>query len=154
MEDDNLLLDERLRCYRYSEKTCSIPHYDKSTSAKANGKEMSSAYSLIVYLNGTAHLGGETGFFLDSQRNSRKSNSGLTKNCGDGNFPLVEYVASVKGETGDILLFPHGNKECDADYEHLLHDGREVLAGEPKFLIRTDVMYEKRNNRETSTRIG
>ena len=154
VEDDNLLLDERLRCYRYSEKTCSIPHYDKSTSSKANGKEMSSAYSLIVYLNGTAHLGGETGFFLDSQRNSRKSNSGLTKNCGDGNFPLVEYVASVKGETGDVLLFPHGNKECDADYEHLLHDGREVLAGEPKFLIRTDVMYEKRNNRETSTRIG
>ena len=141
VDDDNLLLDERLRCYRYSEKTCSIPHYDKSTTAKAKEKEMCSAYSLIVYLNGTAHLGGETGFFLDSQPNSRKSNSGLTKNCGDGNFPLVEYVASVKGETGDILLFPHGNKEVDKDYEHLLHDGREVLAGESKFLIRTDVMY-------------
>ena len=102
---------------------------------------MSSAYSLIIYLNGTAHLGGETGFFLDAQPKSRKSNSGLTKSAGSGNFPLLEYVASVKGETGDILLFPHGNKESELEYEHLLHDGRDVVLGEPKFLIRTDVMY-------------
>ena len=142
VEDDNLLLDERLRCYRYSEETCSIPHYDKSTTKKSeNRKEMSSAYSLIIYLNGTAHLGGETGFFLDAQPKSRKSNSGLTKSAGGGNFPLLEYVASVKGETGDILLFPHGNKETELEYEHLLHDGRDVVLGEPKFLIRTDVMY-------------
>lgn len=144
VSDDKSMLDKRLRCYRYSEKTCSIPHYDKSTVYKQENNTSSSAYSLIIYLNGDEHIGGETGFFVDdNESNSRKSNSGLTKSCGDGNFPLARYITSVKGNTGDILCFPHG--AIEGDFAHLLHDGREVLPSSTgqssKFLIRTDVMY-------------
>ena len=137
---DEHLLDQRLRCYRYFEKTCSIPHYDKATILE-NG--LRSAHSLVVYLNQAITVGGETGFFVDENLSSRKSKSGLTKTAGDGNFPLLKYVNSVECGCGDVIVFPHGS--FPNDFEHFLHDGRDVVEG-TKIVFRTDVFYSDSKN--------
>ena len=84
--------------------------------------------------------------------------------AGAGRLALYEIAARVRCSAGDCLVFPHGNgdglptqrrKKADADaansvdiYPNPLHEGSVVRGRadgaetEPKFLIRSDVMYD------------
>jgi hypothetical protein len=77
------------------------------------------------------------------------SRRGLTWAPGQGATALYEVAARVKGRAGDCLIFPHGNHP--GSYPNPLHEGSAVRAagngGEgdrlcPKYLIRTDIMFE------------
>ena len=92
------------------------------------------------------------------------SRRGLTWSAGAGRLALYEIAARVRCSAGDCLVFPHGNgdglptqrrKKADADaansvdiYPNPLHEGSVVRGRadgaetEPKFLIRSDVMYD------------
>lgn len=105
-------LNECFRLSKYNVGNRFDIHYD--TYFKRNNDEQS-FFTVNIYLN-DEYEGGETRFY-DKLKN--------------GNI-----IASIKGETGESLIFmqPH--------LEYLPHDGSTVTTG-IKYLLRTDVMYTK-----------
>ncbi|KAH6888034.1 hypothetical protein B0T10DRAFT_460687 [Thelonectria olida] len=114
-------LNPNIRVYRYSKGQYFDCHYDDSNNLLLSLDKptpVKTTWTLLLYLTSAAEgcVGGETVFYP----HDRKS-------------PKEEIVAPL--ETGMVLLHKHGD-DC------LLHEGREVTAGE-KWILRTDLCVRK-----------
>ncbi|KAK1758517.1 putative prolyl 4-hydroxylase 4 [Echria macrotheca] len=115
-------LNSNIRVYRYQKGHFFDAHYDDSNvvTVKRTGQEndelvpAKTTWTLLLYLTSSSEgcNGGETVFYTHDRRSPK------------------EEIA-VSPETGMLLLHKHGN-DC------LLHEGREVTAGE-KWILRTDL---------------
>ena len=153
-------LSPGLRCYRYLPGSVSVPHYDKPSADE--DASTTSAYSAVVYLNGEEHEGGATTFFepaeaadsasesfddegddvRDERRRRKSSRRGVTWAVGGGAAPKFRVAARVRGNAGDVLVFPHGTRP--GSHPNPLHEGSPVFGECPKYIIRTDVHFEAR----------
>ncbi|KAA6411372.1 MAG: Oxoglutarate iron-dependent oxygenase [Lasallia pustulata] len=122
-------LNPRIRIYRYREGQFFDQHYDESNTIVLPTTPPTPAkttWTLLLYLTGpaTGCIGGETVFYPElgpAKRFSGKTNEG--------------EPVTVSLEVGMALLHKHG-QDC------LLHEGREVMAGE-KWVIRTDLCVKR-----------
>ncbi|KAI5464094.1 hypothetical protein BGZ63DRAFT_376897 [Mariannaea sp. PMI_226] len=110
-------LSPNIRIYRYSKGQYFDCHYDDSnnlTLSLDKPTPVKTTWTLLLYLTSAAEgcVGGETVFYPHDRKSSK------------------EEIA-VPLETGMLLLHKHGD-DC------LLHEGREVTAGE-KWVLRTDL---------------
>ncbi|KAK4043728.1 putative prolyl 4-hydroxylase 4 [Parachaetomium inaequale] len=117
-------LNPNIRIYRYSPGQFFDAHYDDfnyvSLKTEAGAAlPARTTWTLLLYLTSSADgcIGGETVFHPY-----------------DNNFSAKDEIA-VSLETGMLLLHKHGD-DC------LLHEGREVTAGE-KWVIRTDLCVKR-----------
>lgn len=126
----------RLRFYRYAADGAETfaPHVDAGFPGgglDASGEMafdahdgcLASRLTVLLYLN-EAFEGGETVFY--------------------GGSKLEDRVAAVKPATGAALCFPQAVGEAAMDAarrEWCWHEGARVEAGEPKYVIRTDLLY-------------
>jgi hypothetical protein len=94
-------------------------HNDKNAPTR-----IVSRLTILFYLN-DAFVGGETNFYVD--HGSR-------------------LIASVRPRTGSCLIFPQGVGEAAVEYARNhwpLHEGSPVMAGEPKYVIRSDILFQE-----------
>jgi len=118
-------INARWRLFRYGTDAVYRPHIDGSWPASAleNGKYVSddshrSRLTFLVYLN-DGFEGGGTTFYLPK----------------DGGLE----AQSVTPQAGNVLLFPQGNTAS------LVHEGSKVESNDHcKYVIRTDVLYQKK----------
>lgn len=123
-------LNARWRFFRYYPGSTYRPHIDGSwvcSGINDKGKLVEDLYgdrisrlTFLVYLNDDFD-GGETTFFLPSMSNQ---------------VGVID-ARSIRPQTGAVLVFPHGDS-----IGTLVHEGSSVTKG-VKYVIRTDVMYEK-----------
>ncbi|KAL8673606.1 MAG: hypothetical protein Q9168_001961 [Polycauliona sp. 1 TL-2023] len=120
-------LNPRIRIYRYSKGQFFAQHYDESNTLALPQCPATTTWTLLIYLTGpsTGCIGGETVFYPEI--GPVKAFSGRDN---DGSNPVV-----VDLEVGMALLHRHG-QDC------LLHEGREVTAGE-KWVIRSDLCVRR-----------
>ena len=122
-------LNPNIRIYRYNKGQFFDQHYDDSNNLLFPSKPSVSArttWTLLLYLTSpaTGCQGGETVFYPDPPVSKGKKAASVSPD------PVV-----VSLETGLALLHRHGN-EC------MLHEGREVTAGE-KWVIRSDLCVKR-----------
>ncbi|KFY51118.1 hypothetical protein V496_08919 [Pseudogymnoascus sp. VKM F-4515 (FW-2607)] len=118
-------LNPSIRIYRYTPGQFFDQHYDESNLINLPTTPTTPAkttWTLLLYLTSpaTGCEGGQTVFYPDDLPFK--------------NSPIQKEVV-VELETGMLLLHKHGN-EC------MLHEGREVTAGE-KWVIRTDLCVRR-----------
>eukprot|EP00040_Diaphanoeca_grandis_P026874 m.151489 g.151489 ORF g.151489 m.151489 type:complete len:365 (-) comp30763_c0_seq1:248-1342(-) len=101
------------------------PHTDGYSIVDFNHRSM---YTLLIYLN-TCEGGGGTRFYASTQVSSLKADA-------EGRFTgqSEHEIATVKAVAGRALCFFH----------NILHEGVAVQPGHSKYIIRSDVMYERR----------
>ncbi|KAK3298329.1 uncharacterized protein B0H64DRAFT_384759 [Chaetomium fimeti] len=116
-------LNPNIRVYRYTAGQFFDAHYDDSNTVALKTETGGSlpartTWTLLLYLTSSADgcTGGETVFYPHDRRSAK------------------EEIA-VTLETGMLLLHKHGH-DC------MLHEGREVTAGE-KWVIRTDLCIKR-----------
>lgn len=111
-------LNPNIRVYRYRPGQFFDQHYDESNKLMYGAEPMpaKTTWTLLLYLSRCE--GGETVFYPEGPRNG----------------PAPDPVA-VEVEAGLAVLHRHGD-EC------LLHEGREVKAGE-KWVLRSDVVVRR-----------
>ncbi|PSR85723.1 alpha subunit of prolyl 4-hydroxylase, partial [Coniella lustricola] len=115
-------LSPNIRIYRYSPGQFFDAHYDDSNTIRFTSNQgpvvTRTTWTLLLYLTSAADgcHGGETVFYPNDRKTAK------------------EEIA-VPPETGMVLLHKHGH-DC------MLHEGREVTAGE-KWIIRTDLCVRK-----------
>ncbi|KAK3394119.1 hypothetical protein B0H63DRAFT_532129 [Podospora didyma] len=116
-------LNSNIRVYRYSPGQFFDAHYDDSnnvTIPTESGSQMpaKTTWTLLLYLTSISEgcVGGETVFYPHDRRS-------------------VKEEIAVSPETGMLLLHKHGD-DC------MLHEGREVMAGE-KWILRTDLCVRR-----------
>jgi len=119
-------LSPNIRIYRYAQGQFFDQHYDDANNIVIPGTPSIPArttWTLLLYLtsSSTGCVGGETVFYPEPPKRKGK------------NAPPQPLVVEL--ETGLALLHRHG-AEC------MLHEGREVLAGE-KWVIRTDLCIRR-----------
>eukprot|EP00931_Biecheleriopsis_adriatica_P021528 TRINITY_DN1405_c0_g1_i1.p1 TRINITY_DN1405_c0_g1~~TRINITY_DN1405_c0_g1_i1.p1 ORF type:complete len:350 (+),score=57.71 TRINITY_DN1405_c0_g1_i1:53-1102(+) len=108
-------LNPCFRVCRYSPGGFFFPHHDGGFD---KGDRHRSIKTFMIYLNDD-FVGGPTNFYSEKQRHYRR--------------PSPEnLIRSLRVEKGSCLVFNH----C------ICHDGGELLAGS-KYILRTEVMYEK-----------
>ncbi|KAJ3856845.1 hypothetical protein EV368DRAFT_31589 [Lentinula lateritia] len=118
-------LNPNIRVYRYSKGQFFDQHYDDSNNVTVRSGQTDipahTTWTLLLYLSSpaTGCLGGETVFYPDPA---------IKKT-----LPTEPVI--VKLEVGLALLHRHG-AEC------MLHEGREVVAGE-KWVIRSDLCVKR-----------
>ncbi|CZT22364.1 uncharacterized protein RCC_08233 [Ramularia collo-cygni] len=120
-------LNSNIRIYRYKTAQFFDQHYDESnnimfqSASSPESVKAKTTWTLLLYLTSpaTGCIGGETVFYPDppSKREATPA-------------PIVAEL-----EVGMALLHRHG-QDC------LLHEGREVLAGE-KWVIRSDLCVKR-----------
>lgn len=120
-------LNPNIRIYRYSKGQFFDQHYDDFNNVLIPGEkgiQARSTWTLLLYLTAptTGCIGGETVFYPDPPKKASKKD------------PPPEPIA-VGLEVGMALLHKHG-ADC------MLHEGREVLAGE-KWVIRSDLCIRR-----------
>ncbi|KFY22962.1 hypothetical protein V493_06194 [Pseudogymnoascus sp. VKM F-4281 (FW-2241)] len=118
-------LNPSIRIYRYTPGQFFDQHYDESNVLNlptSPPTPVKTTWTLLLYLTSpaTGCEGGQTVFYPDDLPFK--------------NSPIQKEVV-VELETGMLLLHKHGN-EC------MLHEGREVTAGE-KWVIRTDLCVRR-----------
>ncbi|KAI0475790.1 hypothetical protein GGR56DRAFT_435408 [Xylariaceae sp. FL0804] len=117
-------LNPNIRVYRYGKGQFFDCHYDDSNLVTVPGSEGQSVvkakttWTLLLYLTSSAEglVGGETSFYPRDRKSAGEE------------IPIAP-------ETGTLLLHRHG-ENC------LLHEGREVLAGE-KWILRSDICIRR-----------
>jgi len=126
-------INARWRLFRYGNGGEYRPHVDGSwpkTSLNEDGTytppskdddvdRVRSRYTFLMYLN-DGFDGGTTTFYLPA----------------DGGREGLKAV-KVRPKAGAVLMFPQGNTAS------LVHEGAQVTAGGYKYVIRSDVLYEK-----------
>jgi hypothetical protein len=91
---------------------------------KENTMKIVSRLTILFYLN-DAFVGGETNFYVDKGS---------------------QFIASVRPQTGSCLIFPQGVGEAAVEYARNhwpLHEGSPVIAGDPKYVIRSDILFQE-----------
>ncbi|KAK4214095.1 hypothetical protein QBC37DRAFT_421958 [Rhypophila decipiens] len=121
-------LNPNIRVYRYLKGHFFDAHYDDSNNVtvttppeeggQSQQQQGKTTWTLLLYLTSSAEgcVGGETVFYPHDRRSAK------------------EEIA-VSPDTGMLLLHKHGD-DC------MLHEGREVLAGE-KWILRTDLCIKR-----------
>ena len=109
---------------RYREGGHFSPHTDGNTVVDFNNRSL---YSMIVYLNDCAD-GGSTRMLVLEEGDSFSTDA-------SGRFRGREenVVDSCPVEAGSVLLF----------YQNIVHEGEPVGAGSMKYIIRTDLMFQR-----------
>lgn len=121
-------LNERLRFLKYEQGEYFKPHYDGEYERDDFSEK--SFITVQIYLNGDDGLkGGETTFF----------GSGKDQISAVYEFP----TRKVKPSPGKVLIFEH----------EILHEGSCIDKG-VKYVIRTDVMYKRKEGPETNESIA
>lgn len=136
-------LNARFRFYRYSHDAKYRPHVDGSWPGSGlikndnidndqqqptaiykfdqyGGDKVWSSFTFLIYLNDEEFKGGETTFFWPGQAT-----------------PHTLQAKGIKPCAGNVVVFPHGDTSGA-----LVHEGSLVREGF-KYVIRTDVLYEK-----------
>ena len=121
-------LNSRFRLCKYHTGGHFGPHYDSDFVVDPLRKR--SLKTFMLYLN-DSYEGGETNFVTSHDLH-------FDENAQIYCSPSESVFASLKAKRGDCLVFDH----------HLLHEGHQVIQGE-KYIIRTDLMYEKDPCEET-----
>lgn len=118
-------LNTHLLFARYGEGGHFAPHVDGVTELDFDTRSL---YSAIVYLN-TCSAGGATRLLRGEQHEA-------TTVMDDGRLSAAApaVLQRVDPRAGRVLVFYHG----------VLHDGEPVGAGQAKYIIRTDVVYRRR----------
>ncbi|KAM7187119.1 hypothetical protein V8F20_011110 [Naviculisporaceae sp. PSN 640] len=122
-------LNPNIRVYRYLKGHFFDAHYDDSNNVtvttpdegqggQQQQQQAKTTWTLLLYLTSSSEgcVGGETVFYPHDRRSAKE-----------------EIAVSL--ETGMCLLHKHGD-DC------MLHEGREVLAGE-KWILRTDLCVKR-----------
>ncbi|KAH8423904.1 uncharacterized protein LDX57_001656 [Aspergillus melleus] len=114
-------LNANIRIYRYSKGQFFGAHYDDFnnvtfSSSSCPAQPARTTWTLLIYL--TTCTGGETVFYPEATKENRNPSP-----------------VSVAPQTGMALLHRHGDA-C------MLHEGKEVLAGE-KWVLRSDLVVER-----------
>jgi hypothetical protein len=119
-------VNDRLLFARYGESGHFSPHTDGYTIIDFNKRSL---YSFLIYLNDCGD-GGATRLFLhDEQRSQTYSKDDHGRFC----WPDSRCVGQAPVRTGSALLF----------YQDIPHEGEPVGPGCAKYIIRTDVFYER-----------
>lgn len=109
------------------------PHTDGYNVVNFNRRSL---YSLLVYLN-DCEDGGETRIAARrAEGKEHEQGDALLAADGEGRFrwPEDQWLAAARCRKGDVLAF----------FQDLPHEGAPVGEGCAKYIIRTDVMYERR----------
>jgi len=110
-------------------------HWDASHQYPSTS-DVVSRLTVLIYLNDD-FSGGHTKFYEPLSERS-------------GNNDEVSVIASIKPRAGSILVFPQAVSESSVDrarYVWPLHEGSPVISGKrPKYVIRTDVLFETIKN--------
>lgn len=115
-------LNERLRFLKYGPGQYFKPHYDGEYERDDHSEK--SFVTVQIYLNGGDDLkGGETTFFRRRLSDTLKLQA--------------ESIAAVVPAPGKVLIFEH----------EILHEGSKIIDG-TKYVIRTDVMYARRQSKK------
>ncbi|KAM3557237.1 hypothetical protein MY1884_004623 [Beauveria asiatica] len=115
-------LSPNIRIYRYTKGQFFDCHYDESNNValEVDGKTVQArtTWTLLLYLTAASEgcIGGETVFYPHDRQSEAEA-------------------ICVAPQTGMLLLHKHGD-DC------LLHEGREVRAGE-KWVLRTDLCIKR-----------
>ncbi|KAK0717067.1 hypothetical protein B0T26DRAFT_675437 [Lasiosphaeria miniovina] len=120
---DVIGLNANIRVYRYSPGQFFDAHYDDSnnvlvTTETGDSLPAKTTWTLLLYLTSSSDgcVGGETVFYPYDRQSAKEA-----------------IIVSL--ETGMLLLHKHGH-DC------MLHEGREVTAGE-KWILRTDLCVKR-----------
>ena len=166
-------LNRRWRIYRYNSGGVEhfAPHIDAGfppSGVTPDGKEllwdisdgkMVSRLTVLFYLNDD-FVGGETKFY---QPLSQIAAGNLVKKVKttDGSMGSMKeppVIASVRPVAGSCLVFPQGVGEDAVDYARQnwpLHEGSPVISGQPKYVIRSDILfYVQRESLPVSDRLS
>ena len=98
--------------------------------------DVTSRLTVLLYLNGDFR-GGHTKFYEPMCERDP---------AGDGGDEYGEVIASVRPRAGSALVFPQGvGEDAVARARELwpLHEGSPVTSGRAKYVIRTDVLFER-----------
>ncbi|KAL8272275.1 hypothetical protein Esti_003792 [Eimeria stiedai] len=117
---------------RYTSGESFGPHTDGCVIADFNCRSL---WPMVVYLN-TPQGGGETTVITEEQRKKPILKDDGGRFTADPRF--VVYNCAPKA--GNALLFYHSQ----------MHEGRPVAEKSVKYIIRTDIMYERKEPRFTS----
>mmetsp|Transcript_181 Transcript_181/g.587 ORF Transcript_181/g.587 Transcript_181/m.587 type:complete len:327 (-) Transcript_181:109-1089(-) len=138
-------INSKLLFARYGEGAHFSPHTDGYTIIDFNRRSL---YSVLLYLNTCEH-GGATRMMEPGTRCEFVRDEGKR-----WRWPEDRVVASARVETGTALLFyqdiPHEGEPVEAGRE--LRDGQRLPNS--KYLIRTDVIYERVEGRLCDTDAG
>jgi len=116
-------LNERFRWCKYVEgQSFKSIHCDKRVNLPE--QERFSFFTVNIYLNGhgTSYKGGRTIFYDEAGFDGRK--------------PQYTETSALAAQTGDVMVFNHYPQK----YPHC----GEMLSSGVKYLLRTDVMYQRR----------
>eukprot|EP00048_Salpingoeca_helianthica_P017702 m.238633 g.238633 ORF g.238633 m.238633 type:complete len:328 (-) comp21900_c0_seq1:19-1002(-) len=118
-------LNHIFRLVKYEQGGHFSPHFDGEVVIDS---ETRSLLTLNMYLNGDFE-GGTTQFLSESVELRRD------EHLGNIDHPLLSraVTASVKPATGLALIFSH----------HVLHQGDALGPGNPKWLLRSDILYHR-----------
>ncbi|KAL7542240.1 hypothetical protein ACHAXR_011626 [Thalassiosira sp. AJA248-18] len=112
-------------------------HWDASHQYPS-ASEVVSRLTVLMYLN-EDFSGGHTKFYEPMAERNNANDEGAV-------------IASVKPRVGSILVFPQAVSESAVErarYQWPLHEGSPVTSGDrPKYVIRTDVLFETVVNNE------
>jgi hypothetical protein len=139
-------LNRRWRIYKYAPGGAEsfAPHIDAGFppsgltadetelvwDASSSEERIVSRLTVLFYLNDDFR-GGETKFYQPAANNR-----------GSSDAPSV--IAAVRPVTGSCLVFPQGVGEEAVAYARQcwpLHEGSPVVAGQPKYVIRSDILF-------------
>lgn len=115
-------LNSVFRIVKYQQGGHFSPHYDGDVCM---GPALRSFLTVNIYLNGDFE-GGHTEFLSKSVELGTQVDS-------DGPLLSTAVVSHVAPATGSAVVFSH----------HVLHQGAALGPGAPKWILRTDVMYEQ-----------
>jgi NAD+ synthetase len=116
------------RFIKYKKGGALVPHYDSPYVYNENKRTL---MSCVIYLNKLAkNIGGETRFIKDPLRDDPDNN------YNDWNHLATpkDVLLTVTPQLGSALIFDH----------RILHDSQALLKTGEKIIVRTDIVFEKR----------
>jgi predicted O-methyltransferase YrrM len=99
-----------------------------------------SRLTVLFYLNDD-FVGGETKFYQPAAERAADS---------DSDDPALSVIASIRPVTGSCLVFPQGVGEEAVEYARQcwpLHEGSPVASGNPKYVIRSDILFAEQREK-------
>ena len=123
INNDKYIVNPRLRLLRYDavDKDVFLNHYDATTTTTREGVEYESKLTILIYLN-TDFVGGKTAF-LNSLNPSDFCN--------------------IEPKTGQVVVFNHELYHSSRTLEYEDSISIDSVQGGTKFVLRSDVMFEK-----------
>ena len=128
--------------------------YWDASNQYSQTSEVVSRLTVLIYLN-EDFSGGHTKFYsprCEMDRTADWSNHNIEIEGNENTYFEENMIASIQPRTGSILIFPQAvSEEAVERARHLwpLHEGSPVISGNrPKYVIRTDVLFETNPSKE------